>query len=115
MGVTGLSGLAAATLALSVTSASAETHVGPVGAVFCETLPSFRSLIAAMLARDEAAAAHLDDCTFLKSGVRVEVLRDLALIGSGVRIVAVRVYGNGTSVDGYTLDSNLGNAIPTGR
>ncbi len=107
--------LFAATLAMSVTSASDETHVGPIGAVFCETLPSFRSLIAAMLARDEAAAAHLDDCTFLKPGVRVEVLRELALIGSGVRIVAVRVYGNGTSVDGYTLDGNLGDVMPPER
>ena len=101
--------------ATAMVTGPADTHTGPLGAMFCETLPSLRSLIAAMTARDEVAAAHLDDCVFLKSGVRVEVLRDLAQIGTSARIVTVRVYGNGTSVDGYTLDTNLGDAMPDER
>ena len=98
------------TVAAAIMPASAETRTAQYGAIFCETLPSFRSVIAAMLARDEAAASHLDDCTFLKTGVRVEVLRKLADLGPGSRIVAVRVYGNGTSVDGYTLSNDLDDA-----
>ena len=94
--------------------AAAETTTSQYGAPFCKVLASFRSLIAAMLARDEAAAAHLDDCVFLKPGVRVEVLRNLADLGAGTRIVAVRVYGNGTSVDGYTLSNDLDDATPAG-
>ena len=104
--------LAAVALAAATTSASAETVTSKYGAPFGEVLASFRSLIAAMLARDEAAAAHLDDCVFLKPGVRVEVLKNLAELGSGSRIVAVRVYGNGTSVDGYTLSNDVDDATP---
>ena len=93
--------------------ATAETRVARYGAPFCETLASFRSLIAAMLARDEAAAAHLDDCTFWKPGVRADVLRQLADLGHGTRIVAVRMYGNGSSMDGFTLSSDIEEASPS--
>lgn len=107
--------LAALVMAAATSSASADTITSQYGAPFCEVLASFRSLIAAMMARDEAAAAHLDDCVFLKPGVRVQVLRNLAELGPDARIVAVRVYGNGTSVDGFTLSSDVDDATPAGQ
>ncbi len=42
---------------------------------------------------------------WLKGGVRLEILKDFAEFGGPVHVVQVRVFGNGTSVDGYTLSS----------
>ena len=94
--------------------AAAEQRVAQYGAPYCYNLSDLRSLIAAMLKRDEAAAAGLD-CVFLKPGVRADVLRPLAELGPGARIVQVRIYGHGTSSEGYTLSNDLEDAGPNAR
>ena len=60
-----------------------------------------------MIARDEAATAHLDDCTFLKSGVHLDVLGEMADLGAGQSIIRIRFYGNGSSLDGFTLSKDV--------
>lgn len=84
-----------------------EQYVGPLGAPWCEKLPSLKLYMDAMLAQDTAALEPLQDCVWLKPGVRVEILRDYADFGTGRHVVQVRVFGNGASVDGYSMSNAL--------
>ncbi len=100
--------LAATALACLWTGPSiAETRTALFGAPFCTTRESLRTLINAMVARNESAAVGLDDCLFFKPGVKVEILKvtDEPIIG--FRVVQIRKRGNGEFVDGYTMSNDL--------
>ena len=86
---------------------AAEQNVGHYGAPWCETLASLKPYVRGVLAHDTAAIEPLQDCVWLKAGVQVEVLRDDADFGAGWHVMKVRVYGNGTSVDGYTVSNGV--------
>ena len=100
-------GVAVLAVALTAGSATAETRTAQYGALFCRTLPPLKLLIAAMIARDEAATADLDDCTSLKPGVRLDVLGEVADLGAGQSIIRIHFHGNGSSLDGYTLNNDV--------
>lgn len=92
--------------ASTLTPASAGES-GPHGAPFCFALADLRAYVDGMRAHDAARLDAMEDrgmCAFLKPGVQVEVTRTFADFGAGtVHPVGVRVFGNGTSSDGFTL------------
>ena len=89
----------------SAPALAAET--GPRGAPFCFALADLRTYVDGMRAGDTARLDTMEDagtCAFLRPGVRVEVTRTFADFGANtVHPVGVRVFGNGTSTDGFTL------------
>ena len=98
--------LATAVATASATAATA-SETGRAGAPFCFTLADLRTYVEAMRARDQVRIDALDladACVSLKPGVTVQVTRTFADFGPGTaHPVGVRVFGNGASVDGFTL------------
>ena len=51
-------------------------------------------------------------CAFLKPGVRIEVTRTFSDFGpETVHPIGVRVFGNGTSTDGFTVREMIDGAL----
>lgn len=90
------------TTAAASPALAADLHTGPYGAVWCERIDDLARYVEAIAARDTLALETLQDCVDLKPGVRVAVLEDLGDQGLGPHLLRVRVFGNGTRVDGYT-------------
>ena len=109
-GIVFIAVLSPLTLTLTLVAAVA-AETGSHGAPFCFVLADLRTYIDGMRAHDAAQLDRMEDagiCVFLKPGVRIEVTRTFADFGPGtVHPVGVRVFGNGTSTDGFSVSEML--------
>lgn len=102
-------------IGLVLTAASpalAETQTAQYGAVFCEDSLLLREFITQLL-EHKPFDERPDRCEMLKPGLPVDVLRVLGELDVEHQVIAVRVHGSGGMVEGYTLSTNVEDAMPT--
>lgn len=100
-------GVPAALVALASGTSALGAETGAHGAPFCYALADLRTYVEGMRSHDAARLDMMEDagtCAFLKPSVHIEVTRTFADFGpETVHPIGVRVFGNGTSTNGFTV------------